>query len=176
MLPWTPRRIVHHVEDYPSLQRKGNAVTSFWCGVVSREHIKRGEREGFCQVCHGKRSPLDRMAVGDGIVFYSPTIAFRGAEKCQAFTAIGEVVGPQSYQFQMAPDFVPFRRDVAYFEASDAPIRPMLEELEFTRGNTNWGYKFRFGHFRISRHDFERIASAMILGAAWRDRFAEGKE
>ncbi|MEG9883096.1 MAG: EVE domain-containing protein [Hyphomicrobiales bacterium] len=112
-------------------------MTAFWCGVVSREHIKRGESEGFCQACYGKRSPLDRMALGDGIVFYSPTIAFRGTEKCQAFTAIGEVVGPQSYQFQMTPDFVPFRRDITYFDATDAPIRPMLDELEFTCGNMN---------------------------------------
>ncbi|MGO6747871.1 EVE domain-containing protein [Rhizobium ruizarguesonis] len=164
------------MEADTSFQGKGNAVTSFWCGVVSREHVKRGEREGFCQVCHGKRSPLDRMAVGDGIVFYSPTIQFRGAKKCQAFTAIGEVVGERSYQFQMAPDFVPFRRDVTYFEASDAPIRPMLDDLEFTRDNPKWGYQFRFGHFRITRHDFEWIATTMIAGDAWRDRFIEGKE
>ncbi|AKI01943.1 EVE domain [Hoeflea sp. IMCC20628] len=148
-------------------------MSAFWCGVVSRDHIKRGEREGFCQVCRGKRSPLDRMAVGDGIVFYSPTTAFRGAEKCQAFTAIGEIVGPQSYQFQMTLDFMPFRRDVAYFNASDAPISPLLDALEFTRKNKNWGYRFRFGHFQISRHDFECIASAMICGDAWRERFAE---
>ncbi|MBY5775255.1 EVE domain-containing protein [Rhizobium leguminosarum] len=151
-------------------------MTAFWCGVVSRDHIKRGEREGFCQVCHGKRSPLDRMAVGDGIVFYSPTQAFRGADKCQAFTAIGQIIGQRSYQFQMTPNFAPYRRDVAYFEAADAPIRPMLDELEFTRGNPNWGAKFRFGHFRISRHDFECIASTMITGDGWRDRFAGNSE
>ena len=113
------------------------------------------------------------MAVGDGIVFYSPTIAFRGAEKCQAFTAIGEVVGAQSYQFRMTPDFAPFRRDVAYFDASETPIHLLLADLEFTKGNNNWGYRFRFGHFKISRHDFECIATAMIHGDAWRDRFGE---
>lgn len=148
-------------------------MTSFWCGVVSLEHIKRGEREGFCQVCHGKRSPLDRMAVGDGIVFYSPTATFRGKEKCQSFTAIGEVVGAHSYQFQMTPDFVPFRRDVSYFPAAEVPIHSMLDVLDFTRDNPNWGYQFRFGHFKISRHDFEYLAAAMIDGDTWRDRFAE---
>lgn len=137
-------------------------MISFWCGVVSREHIKRGEQGGFCQVCHGKRSPLDRMSVGDGIVFYSPTFQFRGKEKCQAFTAIGKVIGQKSYQFQMAPNFIPFRRDVEYFEAKDVSIRSMLDELDFTKGNPSWGYKLRFGHFQISRHDFELITSAMI--------------
>lgn len=73
----------------------------------------------------------------------------------------------------MTPDFLPFRRDVAYFSASDAAINPLLDELEFTRKNKNWGYRFRFGHFQISRHDFECIASVMIRGDAWRGRFAE---
>lgn len=136
-------------------------MSRYWCGVVSREHIKRGEKEGFCQVCHGKRGPLERMSEGDGIVFYSPVTQFKGSEKCQKFTAIGRVSGAQVYPFRMAPDFVPFRRDVEYFAANEAPIQPLLDELEFTRGKGNWGYKFRFGHFELSEHDFLLIARRM---------------
>jgi len=138
-------------------------MPKFWCGVVSKEHIMRGVRGGYCQVCHGKRSPLDRMSVGDGIVFYSPAMEFRGKEKCQSFTAIGTVVGAQSYQVQMAPDFIPFRRDVEYIDARPAEIRNLLDKLDLTRGRTNWGYKFRFGHFEITEHDFTLIAQNMIL-------------
>ncbi|UFH50199.1 EVE domain-containing protein [Pseudomonas sp. KNUC1026] len=136
-------------------------MTRYWCGVVSREHIKRGEQGGFCQVCHGKRSPLARMAPGDYIVFYSPVHEFKGVRKCQAFTALGRVVDDRTYQFEMAPDFKPFRRDVEYYATRDASIYPLLEQLEFTQGNRNWGYRFRFGHFEISQQDFESIATAM---------------
>ena len=129
-------------------------MARFWCGVVSREHVERGQEGGFLQVCHGKQGPLERMDVGDGIVIYSPTHVFRGSEKCQAFTAIGKIVGQQSYPFEMKPGFTPFRRDVAYFAAQDAPIRPLLDQLEWTKGQARWGYKFRFGHFAIHRHDF----------------------
>lgn len=142
-------------------------MTRFWCGVVSRDHIQRGLAGGFCQVCHGRRGPLARMAVGDGIVFYSPTLAFRGAERCQRFTAIGTVTGAAPYRFEMTPDFVPFRRDVAYRDAEEAEIRPLLERLEFTRGNANWGAKFRFGHFELSETDFRTIAAAMGAGSGW---------
>ena len=48
-----------------------------------------------------------------------------------------------------------------YVEAADAPIAPLLDQLEFTRGRTNWGYQMRFGLFEISAHDFGRIAQAM---------------
>ena len=137
-------------------------MTRYWCGVVSREHIKRGEKGGFCQVCHGKRGPLERMAVGDGIVFYSPTVKFKGTEKCQKFTAVGRVSGATTYPFEMAPGFVPFRKDVEYFASTEVAIQPLLADLEFTRGKTNWGFKFRFGHFEVSESDFLLIARRML--------------
>jgi hypothetical protein len=146
-------------------------MSRYWCGVVSREHIKRGEMGGFCQVCHGKRGPLQRMEVGDGIVFYSPVTEFRGSEKCQRFTAIGKVTGAGTYAFEMAPGFVPFRRDVKYFKAKEAPIAPLLEQMDFTRGRSSWGYKFRFGHFELAREDFLVIAQAM-LPSNWQQHFA----
>ncbi|GLR08434.1 EVE domain-containing protein [Mixta theicola] len=141
-------------------------MARYWCGVVSREHIKFGEQGGFCQVCHGKRAPLARMAVGDGIVFYSPVVQFRGKEKCQSFTAIGTVIGEETYQFQMTPTFVPYRRDVAYQPCIDAPIHPLLDRLSFTKGLSSWGYKFRFGHFEITDDDFSMIAQAMLPDSA----------
>ncbi|MBJ7310373.1 EVE domain-containing protein [Rugamonas sp. CCM 8940] len=140
-------------------------MSRFWCGVVSREHILRGVQGGFCQVCHGKRGSLARMAAGDGIVFYSPVLQFQGAEKCQRFTAIGRVVGDDTYQVEMTPDFHPFRRDVAYQACDEAPIHPLLQELEFTRGRSSWGYSFRMGHFEVSEADFMLIAKAMLPGA-----------
>lgn len=134
----------------------------YWCGVVSREHIKFGEAGGFCQVCHGKRAPLARMSVGDGIVFYSPVLQFKGKEKCQSFTAIGTVAGEEVYQFQMTPLFFPYRRNISYQPSIDAPIQPLLDKLSFTAGNRNWGYKFRFGHFEIAADDFLLLAQAML--------------
>ena len=38
---------------------------------------------------------------------------------------------------------------------------PLLEKLDFTRGNRNWGYQMRFGLFEISQADFHTIAEAM---------------
>ncbi len=148
-------------------------MSRYWCGVVSKEHIMRGVVGGFCQVCHGKRAPLARMALGDGIVFYSPVTRFQSDEKCQKFTAIGRVVGDNTYQFQMAPDFIPYRRDIEYYgDTTDAPIRLMLDRLSFTRGVTSWGYPFRRGHFEITDADFVLIAQSMMPNS-WREACAD---
>jgi hypothetical protein len=43
------------------------------------------------QVCHGKAGPLRRIRPGDGIAYYSPTIAFGSRTPYRAFTACGTV-------------------------------------------------------------------------------------
>lgn len=136
-------------------------MAKFWCGVVSREHGKAGEAGGFCQIGSGKQGPLARMAEGDGIVLYSPLLQYGDKEKCQSFTAIGTVTGRQTYAVTLTPTFAPFRRDVRYRASQDAPIRPLLDQLVITAGFTNWGFKFRLGHFELGEADFLRIAHAM---------------
>ena len=140
-------------------------MTKFWCGVVSREHGKLSEEGGFCQAGGGRKGPLARMAVGDGIVLYSPVTQYGGKEKCQSFTAIGTVTGATTYLYNLTPTFAPYRRDVRYRVSEDAPIRPLLDALAITAGYSNWGFKFRLGHFEISAADFARIEQAMRAGA-----------
>jgi hypothetical protein len=66
-----------------------------------------------------------------------------------------------AYRFDMGAGFCPFRRDVAWAEAREAPIAPLLDALELTAGESDWGRYFRFGLFALSAPDFARIATAM---------------
>jgi hypothetical protein len=61
----------------------------------------------------------------------------------------------------MGGGFTPYRRDVDWLEARDAPIGPLLDALDFTAGKKNWGYQLRFGLFAVSDHDIALIATAM---------------
>jgi len=134
-----------------------------WIAVASAEHVRLGRCQGFMQVCHGKAAPLRRISPGDGIAYYSPTNRFGGADRLQAFTAIGIVEPGAPYQVDMGGSFRPFRRDVSWREAMDAPIHPLLGHLSFARGNKNWGYQLRFGLFEIPSHDLLLIATAMVV-------------
>ncbi len=136
-------------------------MTGFWIGVAAAEHVRRGLAEGFMQVSHGKIAPLRRIKPGDRVVYYSPSLVFSGKDKLQAFTAIGLVRDGEPYQSDMGNGFCPYRRDVAWLAAQDAPIKPLLPSLEFSAGRSNWGYAFRFGLVAIGEPDFNRIAIAM---------------
>ena len=135
-------------------------MSKYWIAVASAEHARRG-KAGFMQVNHGKKGPLQRLATGDGVVYYSPTETFRGKDKLQAFTLIGRVRDDELYVGQMGEGFTPWRRNVDYAESREAPIAPLLDQLDFTRGNRNWGYQMRFGLFEITEADFRSIAGAM---------------
>jgi EVE domain len=139
-------------------------VSAYWIAVASAEHVRRGRGEGLMQVGHGKAVRLKRIKPGDRVVYYSPAVTLGGSDKLQAFTAIGSVNDREPYVFDMGEGFAPCRRDVIWAKAKEAPIRPLLDRLEFAAGKPNWGYQLRFGLFPISAKDFRLIAKAM--GAA----------
>jgi EVE domain len=141
-------------------------MTRHWIVVASADHAQRGRSAGFMQACHGKRGPLQRLKAGDGVACYSPTETFRGKERLAAFTSIGRIKADPVYQADMGEGFRPFRRDVTYFDAQVAPIHPLLDELDLTKGNRNWGARFRFGLVEITADDFARIAAAMKANTA----------
>jgi hypothetical protein len=136
-------------------------MDKYWIVVAAAEHVRRGLSGGFVQACHGKAGPFKRMKPGDGIVCYSPTVTFRGADRLQAFTAIGRLSEREPYVAEMVEGFRPARRDVSWAKAKPAPVAPLIAALDFTAGGGNWGYRLRFGVLEIGEPDFRRIAAAM---------------
>lgn len=140
------------------------AARNNWIAVACAAHARRGcgdAAHGYMQVCHGKSGPLQRVAPGDRVAYYSPTVTMGGKDTLQRFVSIGIVKPGVAYQVDMGAGFVPFRRDVAYVPANEVSILPLLDALEFVKDRRRWGYPFRFGLFRVSEHDMALIAAAM---------------
>lgn len=131
----------------------------YWVGVASRDHVLLGVAGGFCQVCHGKQAPLARMKRGDWILYYSPKTGMNSGEKVQAFTAVGQIVDDRVYQFRMAENFEPFRRDVVFQDAPHpCPIEVAREHPEWR----SYAKQLRYGHFEVSHNFFEHIYRYMM--------------
>jgi hypothetical protein len=141
-----------------------NESVKYWIGVVSASHVRRGVEGGFAQLCHGKSAPLRKMNAGDWLIYYSPRTDYANGEPLQAFTAIGRVEDDIVYSYRMSEHFVPFRRNIRYYPCRETKIGGLLDRLSFTRGNRNWGYRFRTGHFEIGKEDFLTIARSMLNG------------
>lgn len=132
-----------------------------WINTVSADHVRRGVQGRFTQANHGKPHMLRRMARGDWIVFYSPKTQHPDGAPLQAFTAIGQIADDEPYQVEMGSDLQPWRRNVDFLHAAETPIRPLLEKLTFIEDPQRWGYKFRFGVFKIDDDDLATIRDAM---------------
>lgn len=133
----------------------------YWIAVASANHVAIGRAAGFMQVNHGKSAPLRRIKPGDIVAYYSPVEVLGTRIPLQAFTALGRVREGEPYMGYMGEGFTPFRRDVDWFAATPAPIRPLLPHLAFTMDSPNWGAPFRYGLFAVSAGDMGLIASAM---------------
>jgi hypothetical protein len=137
--------------------------TRYWIGVASRDHVMKGVAGGFCQLSHGKAAPVRRLSPGDWLAYYSPREKMDEGAPVQAFTAIGRIKPGEPYEGAMGSGHA-LRRDVAFLEANEAPIRPLLDQLSFTMGRQSWGYAFRRGSFEVTAVDFRLIAKAMGVG------------
>jgi hypothetical protein len=56
---------------------------------------------------------------------------------------------------------VPLRRNVDFLPSTETPIRPLINKLHFIEDKTRWGYKFRFGVFKIDDHDLALVRRTM---------------
>lgn len=136
-------------------------MTKYWLAVVQREHVLRGVSLGIVQTNHGVKSGVQRMKPGDGLVYYSPKTAYPDGDPLREFTAIGTVAEGEPWQVEEG-SFQPWRRKVEYDPTAVAtPIAPLLDILELTRGNKNWGFIMRRGQVELSQNDFQAIASQM---------------
>ncbi len=137
------------------------ADENYWVVTASADHALRGKAEGIVQANHGKDAPVRRMQPGDGIVIYSPRATFPDGPALQAFTLIGRIADGDPWQHKIG-DQMMWRRKVIWQDCRIALIRPLLDDLQITRGLSSWGMAFRYGLTRLARTDFALIAREMI--------------
>ena len=123
-----------------------------WVIVVSRDHARRGVRDGFIMANHGKRAPLQRMSRGDGILVYSPTTTYPRGDPLRAVTFVGEVTGDAPEPIEVIAGG--FRRAATLREIEALPLEQVRDHLPVSR--------IRFGSFEIDATDAEAILGRVV--------------
>ena len=139
----------------------------YFVAVAALDAVQAAAAGSYAEINRGKAGPLERMRIGDALLFYSPR-ACEGGKPLQAFTALARIRGDGLYLADAATDAArPFRRAAEYLDVQPAPIRPMIDTLAFIANKSHWGVALRFGFLRISAPDFAQIAQAMgcVAGA-----------
>jgi hypothetical protein len=123
-----------------------------WVIVASRDHARRGARDGFIMANHGKKAPLQRMSRGDGLLVYSPTTTFPRGEPLRAVTFVGEVTGAEPEPSEVIAGG--FRRAASLREVEPVPLADIRDHLPVSR--------IRFGSFEIDAADAEAIVGRVV--------------
>ena len=144
---------------------------TFWMGVASAQHARRGRDGGFAQLGHGKHIAVKSLRKGDWIVYYSPREGMGEGRVVQAFTTIGRVTSDAPYRAEQTKNFNPYRVDVDYLkDAEPALIKPLLDKLRLTRDHgANWGIVMRGPKRKLDEMDMRTIAEAMGILAEFED-------
>ena len=56
----------------------------YWVCNAAQEHVLIVQKKGYTQINMGPREPLEKMNVGDWILYYSPTFFFERAMAASA--------------------------------------------------------------------------------------------
>ena len=96
---------------------------------------------------HGKRPPLARMNVGDGVVIYSPKTTYPDGDPLQAITIVGAVTGPEPEPSDLIPNG--YRRRADLREIEPLALDRIREHFPTAR--------LRFGCFELERADATAI-------------------
>jgi len=137
-------------------------MPGFYIGVAHRAQAIHAAQEGFVAFSHGRESAVQRLNVGDRVIYYAPKSDFDG-EPVQAFVAHATVTGDAPCQRAfMGSDGLFWARDAVFDPVTEVPVRPLIDDLTFVKDKAHWGVAFRQGGFRISREDYERIARALL--------------
>lgn len=98
------------------------------------------------------------MKKGDYLLYYSPKTDLYDGEKLQAFTAAGKMTDDNVYSFEMSPDFIPYRRNVMYYQ----PVQSC--SIDIARQHPEWkeyASQLRYGLFEVSKDFYLHIFNHM---------------
>lgn len=99
------------------------------------------------------------MAVGDTLVYYSPTTSRGVSGGCKSFTAIGTFTDEEIWQADER-SLQPFRLRIDYLPTQHVPVADLKDRLVPT-SNARWGYQLRRGFLELASADVDIIRATM---------------
>ena len=70
----------------------------YWVCKAAQEHVNIVRDKNYTQINMGPRAPLEKMSIGDWILYYSPTVYYEQEDPiCEKFTGISCVTDKRIY-------------------------------------------------------------------------------
>jgi hypothetical protein len=138
-------------------------MRKYWVCKAAQEHVEVVKNKNYTQINMGPRPPLEKMSIGDWILYYSPTIYYEQQDPvCEKFTGISCVtdnrIYPQGGQF---PDR--WRRNVEFFNCAPEFAKKFIGKVHFLPLEECWKPILDQPIFEIAQQDFITIAKTILI-------------
>ena len=133
----------------------------YWVCSAAQEHVHIVRDKGYTQINMGPRAPLEKMNVGDWILYYSPTKLFEDiTPNCEQFTGIASVNDTRIYpQGNAHPDH--WRRNVDFYNCIPHNAQDFVGKVSFLPEKKDWRKILKKPVLEISKDDFIFIAKTI---------------
>ena len=138
-------------------------MRQYWVSKAAQEHVNVVRDKNYTQINMGPRAPLEKMNIGDWILYYSPTIYYEQEDPIsEQFTGISCVtdkrIYPQGGQF---PDR--WRRNVEFFNCAPMHAHKFIGKVNFLPIEEDWKAILEQPVFQIEQQDFITIAKTILI-------------
>jgi predicted RNA-binding protein len=135
---------------------------------MSEDNFEISKQRNLIGMRGSKKRDLDKMQVGDMVVFYVTKKAIDSSSsdsssKVQAFKGIGEITSETFSSDEpiwktLDNDLFPHRKKVKFLDTDlNVPIRPLIEKLSFVKNPVRWAFPFLRGYVEIKASDLDLI-------------------
>jgi len=135
---------------------------------MSEDNFEISKQHNLIAMRESKKTDIDKMKVGDVVVFYIPKKAIDSsssneASKIQTFQGIAKITSETFSSDEpiwrtLDNDTFPHRKKIEFIDtALNTPIRPLIERLSFVTNTAWWALPLRRGYVEINRTDLDVI-------------------
>ena len=138
-------------------------MRKYWVCKAAQEHVEIVKNKNYTLVNMGPRAPLEKMNIGDWILYYSPTLYYeQDTPAYEKFTGISCLIDNRIYpQGGKFPDR--WRRNVEFFNCIPEHPKKFVGKVNFLPEEQCWKRILEKHVFEIEQQDFIIIAKTILI-------------
>lgn len=119
-------------------------------------HLSHFKKKGYVQQNFNHKKRLEKLSIGDYIVFYASRESSSSTEPYRKIIAIGRITDDKIKTVTV--DKKKFHRMKAkFYNYKETPLSEFINDLDFIKNKKYYGLYFISGFREISKHDFNII-------------------
>jgi predicted RNA-binding protein with PUA-like domain len=131
-------------------------MTKYFLFIGPLDHLSRFKKNGYVQQNYNHKSRLEKLSIGDYVVFYASSVKHGENVPYRRFIAVGRVTD-DTIKTVYSGDTKYYRMKVKFIKFKETSIDNKLKKLKFIKNKKYYGLYLISGFRELSKDDFITI-------------------